>query len=150
MIVFFFKQKTAYEIGTGDWSSDVCSSDLRDKWIFNPTLGEKPVYIVHLCVLIPGQTREIYIYMYIYIYILYIYIYYFLRPPAITAATSHKYLFLLSGFARVENAEFYHMGQEGYSINSEDPRRSEEHTSELQSPVPISYAVFFLQKKKHQ
>ena len=24
---FFFKQKTAYEIGTGDWSSDVCSSD---------------------------------------------------------------------------------------------------------------------------
>ena len=23
---FFFKQKTAYEIGTGDWSSDVCSS----------------------------------------------------------------------------------------------------------------------------
>ena len=27
---FFFKQKTAYEIGTGDWSSDVCSSDLAD------------------------------------------------------------------------------------------------------------------------
>ena len=24
----FFKQKTAYEGGTGDWSSDVCSSDL--------------------------------------------------------------------------------------------------------------------------
>jgi len=23
------KQKTAYEIGTGDWSSDLCSSDLR-------------------------------------------------------------------------------------------------------------------------
>ena len=27
-LFFFFKQKTAYEIGTGDWSSDVCSSDL--------------------------------------------------------------------------------------------------------------------------
>ena len=27
--IFFFKQKTAYEIGTGDWSSDVCSSDLN-------------------------------------------------------------------------------------------------------------------------
>src|ERR1051325_6430499 len=25
---FFFKQKTAYEITYGDWSSDVCSSDL--------------------------------------------------------------------------------------------------------------------------
>ena len=26
--VFFFKQKTAYELKEGDWSSDVCSSDL--------------------------------------------------------------------------------------------------------------------------
>ena len=25
---FFFKQKTAYEVLTCDWSSDVCSSDL--------------------------------------------------------------------------------------------------------------------------
>src|SRR3546814_11207668 len=25
---FFFKQKTAYEMRTSDWSSDVCSSDL--------------------------------------------------------------------------------------------------------------------------
>ena len=28
---FFFKQKTAYEIIAGDWSSDVCSSDLFDE-----------------------------------------------------------------------------------------------------------------------
>src|SRR6059036_3198659 len=27
-VFFFFKQKTAYEITYGDWSSDVCSSDL--------------------------------------------------------------------------------------------------------------------------
>src|SRR3546814_8041896 len=26
--VFFFKQKTAYELRSSDWSSDVCSSDL--------------------------------------------------------------------------------------------------------------------------
>src|SRR3546814_3748141 len=26
---FFFKQKTAYEMHISDWSSDVCSSDLR-------------------------------------------------------------------------------------------------------------------------
>src|SRR3546814_9915446 len=26
---FFFKQKTAYEMRTSDWSSDVCSSDLQ-------------------------------------------------------------------------------------------------------------------------
>src|SRR3546814_12952511 len=29
MFVFFFKQKTAYEMRISDWSSDVCSSDLR-------------------------------------------------------------------------------------------------------------------------
>ena len=38
MVFFFFKQKTAYEIGTGDWSSDVCSSDLgremtKERWM---------------------------------------------------------------------------------------------------------------------
>src|SRR3546814_1111088 len=32
--VFFFKQKTAYEMRISDWSSDVCSSDLpvRGTW----------------------------------------------------------------------------------------------------------------------
>src|SRR3546814_13852184 len=28
MFLFFFKQKTAYELRISDWSSDVCSSDL--------------------------------------------------------------------------------------------------------------------------
>src|SRR3546814_9843564 len=28
-LVFFFKRKTAYEMRISDWSSDVCSSDLR-------------------------------------------------------------------------------------------------------------------------
>src|SRR3546814_8803218 len=30
LFVFFFKQKTAYEMRISDWSSDVCSSDLLD------------------------------------------------------------------------------------------------------------------------
>src|SRR3546814_1759060 len=29
-LVFFFKQKTAYEMRISDWSSDVCSSDLAE------------------------------------------------------------------------------------------------------------------------
>src|SRR3546814_10368181 len=29
MVFFFFKQKTAYEMRISDWSSDVCSSDLK-------------------------------------------------------------------------------------------------------------------------
>src|SRR3546814_7227524 len=34
-VVFFFKQKTAYELRISDWSSDVCSSDL-------PSLSSSP------------------------------------------------------------------------------------------------------------
>src|SRR3546814_223688 len=30
-VVFFFKQKTAYEVRISDWSSDVCSSDLAEQ-----------------------------------------------------------------------------------------------------------------------
>src|SRR3546814_8267191 len=29
LFIFFFKLKTAYEVRISDWSSDVCSSDLR-------------------------------------------------------------------------------------------------------------------------
>ena len=36
--IFFFKQKTAYEIKECDWSSDVCSSDLCYRY-YHPTLG---------------------------------------------------------------------------------------------------------------
>src|SRR3546814_15876794 len=32
-VVFFFKQKTAYEMRISDWSSDVCSSDLRRRGV---------------------------------------------------------------------------------------------------------------------
>src|SRR3546814_7787427 len=36
---FFFKQKTAYERRISDWSSDVCSSDLRQRDL--PMQGEE-------------------------------------------------------------------------------------------------------------
>src|SRR3546814_19048516 len=31
-MIFFVKQKTAYELRISDWSSDVCSSDLPAPW----------------------------------------------------------------------------------------------------------------------
>ena len=40
-VFFFFKQKTAYEIKECDWSSDVCSSDLKPK-IVDETLVQMP------------------------------------------------------------------------------------------------------------
>src|SRR3546814_7626029 len=33
-LVFFFKQKTAYEMRISDWSSDVCSSDLVALFVY--------------------------------------------------------------------------------------------------------------------
>src|SRR3546814_6642197 len=35
LIFFFFKQKTAYEMRISDWSSDVCSSDLKAKKVIS-------------------------------------------------------------------------------------------------------------------
>src|SRR3546814_2095128 len=38
MFVFFFKQKTAYEMRISDWSSDVCSSDLTGRGGAHPSV----------------------------------------------------------------------------------------------------------------
>src|SRR3546814_5269966 len=45
---FFFKQKTAYEMRISDWSSDVCSSDLR---------SSRPLIRVN-CAAIPRELFE--------------------------------------------------------------------------------------------
>src|SRR3546814_4732515 len=47
VVIFFFKQKTAYEMRISDWSSDVCSSDLP-KWA---------VEIVGVGLAVSGQDR---------------------------------------------------------------------------------------------
>src|SRR3546814_10784661 len=47
MFVFFFKQKTAYEVRISDWSSDVCSSDL---WLsaHGDRVGTKVTFKKHI------------------------------------------------------------------------------------------------------
>src|SRR3546814_9939985 len=45
-------------------------------------------------------------------------------------------------------AGHHHQDQEGDDLGGGQPVRSEEHTSELQSLMRISYAVFCLKKKK--
>src|SRR3546814_5842793 len=42
VFVFFFKQKTAYEMRISDWSSDVCSSDLDARMRRLPTMPTGP------------------------------------------------------------------------------------------------------------
>src|SRR3546814_1005679 len=40
IFIFFFKQKTAYEMRISDWSSDVCSSDLLKSRIKVESMSE--------------------------------------------------------------------------------------------------------------
>src|SRR3546814_8948673 len=73
ILFFFFKQKTAYEMRISDWSSDVCSSDLKDQWtgaIDKRDLGriglERAVYLtgpagtitVHSCRTLHGSATN--------------------------------------------------------------------------------------------
>src|SRR3546814_6263931 len=43
VVVFFFKQKTAYGMRISDWSSDVCSSDLTDLVNADARTGESGI-----------------------------------------------------------------------------------------------------------
>src|SRR6059036_4036126 len=52
-LFFFFKQKTAYDITYGDWSSDVCSSDLPP-----PSLPAAPAPQVHGARRVRGAVRR--------------------------------------------------------------------------------------------
>src|SRR3546814_17083740 len=57
MLFFVFKQKTAYEMRISDWSSDVCSSDLRGgprRWVatwlshWTPRAPGRPMMVMRL------------------------------------------------------------------------------------------------------
>src|SRR3546814_9278847 len=123
--IFFFKQKTAYEMRISDWSSDVCSSDLLDRHLQTPAQHiENRGQIVH---------------------------------AGITAGGQHAMQALAGSFGGRSQAFKAHRGVDQVTQNDtgrrrltieEQRRRSEEHTSELQSLMRISYAVFCLKKKK--
>src|SRR3546814_19300879 len=51
--VFFFKQKTAYDMRSSDWSSDVCSSDLYESKYADVFKGDANWQAVQVP---PGQT----------------------------------------------------------------------------------------------
>src|SRR3546814_8683538 len=59
--VFFFKQKTAYEMRISDWSSDVCSSDLpmREDAIFLLASLTKPIVTAAIMRLVEQHRIEL-------------------------------------------------------------------------------------------
>src|SRR3546814_7624527 len=115
MCLFFFKQKTAYEMRISDWSSDVCSSDLTGKTVLLQNIAK-----------------------------------------AITDNHPEVYLLVLLIDERPEEVTDMQRSVKGEVISStsDEPAsrhvqvRSEEHTSELQSLMRISYDVFCLKQKK--
>src|SRR3546814_6768072 len=145
---FFFKQKTAYEMRISDWSSDVCSSDLRIKtralrgWATYGTGQDAPwTFTVH-GTLVDSANRN--------------------RDGAtplnrtdgqrvrIGGQATHRFALGDSNHrvtVAVEN-EFERFKASGMQRRTRETVRSEEHTSELQSLMRNSYAVFWLKKKK--
>src|SRR3546814_1095251 len=57
VVFFFFKQKTAYEMRISDWSSDVCSSDLRHRAMSN-TRDQYPGRVSFDRVPVPGVDPD--------------------------------------------------------------------------------------------
>src|SRR3546814_6069152 len=67
-------------------------------------------------------------------------------PPRIAAAPTNS---RLSTFSRKTSQAIASVARPSRLSSSETVERSEEHTSELQSLMRISYAVFCLKKKTH-
>src|SRR3546814_2838461 len=141
LVIFFFKQKTAYEMRISDWSSDVCSSDLLDEitaiadklWEHRERIGKD------------GRTVTLKIKFADFEQIT--------RSKTPGKAVDNRMMLtgiyeeLLDSIMPLERP----LRLIGLTIsNLIDPTRSEEHTSELQSLMRISYAVFCLKKKTNK
>src|SRR3546814_5915093 len=120
LVFFFFKQKTAYEMRISDWSSDVCSSDL---------------------LVVPG-------------YLVWCALAYALAGSWLSWRVGRPLVALnAERYAREADFRFalVHTNEAAESIGLyAGEQRSEEHTSELQSLMRISYAVFCLKKKNNK
>src|SRR3546814_7825495 len=105
-----------------DWSSDVCSSDL------DPPVDEAPTGVIEASCYRQVEGAGI------------------LNGTDDEEAAGELIDFLLSETvqADVPMSMFVYPVRSGVEL----PARSEEHTSELQSLMRISYAVFCLKKKK--
>src|SRR3546814_6396685 len=60
LFIFFFKQKTAYEMRISDWSSDVCSSDLTiDFRIQSEKPGKLNSFVNHISHVRPVGVHQV-------------------------------------------------------------------------------------------
>src|SRR3546814_2742224 len=142
-LFFFYKQKTAYELRISDWSSDVCSSDLPALPLAGiERTAHRELYPCAAADPAPlGRCID-------------------LRQQRAIETEHHRRLARLGPLPRLVGLgrdrlglRLGRPGNEGIGRRLIHRRlglavRSEEHTSELQSLMRISYAVFCLKKKK--
>src|SRR3546814_5038396 len=118
-IIFFFKHKTAYEMRISDWSSDVCSSDLFAP--INVKLVAEDMVISN-----PEWATQ---------------------DQFFTADRIEARIATFSLLTSNNRINWLHLINGKVNLEWEKGK-SEEHTSELQSLMRMSYAVFYLKKKK--
>src|SRR3546814_5604804 len=126
--VCFFKQKTAYEMRISDWSSDVCSSDLLGVVAVPRGTEDGSADLEGMGLPDPSPVVV------------------GGRPPMGGEVDAEAFSYLFDD--RVRLVLEGELGLEG--LRDAPGERSEEHTSELQSLMRISYAVFCLKKNKQQ
>src|SRR3546814_7147158 len=131
--IFFFKQKTAYEMRISDWSSDVCSSDLISTASASPAWIASAASLTKACGWSPPTTE-----------------YMQRAAPMSSSAASVR-----GGFSqrpkgwRVPGIES-RFERPTTTRSTSAAGRTEEHTSELQALMPTSYAAFSTTQHSHQ
>src|SRR3546814_8886939 len=146
--MFFFKEKTAYEMRISYWSSDVCSSDLVREAVLAEDLQDDVASALLLKDPAVGRTAE--------------------EPEPGTQCRAvgretvgdaaivepadqpvEMALAILGKLQRNRHVLAEHRLQRNVAITADQVEfRSEEHTSELQSLMRSTYAVFCWKKKK--
>src|SRR3546814_10484261 len=150
--LFFVKQKTAYEMRISDWSSDVCSSDLKavagDRLAGQTLAKGKHVVVIgggdtgSDCVGTSNRQGAASVTQFELMP----------QPPE----SENKPLVWPYWPLKLRTSSSHEEGCErDWAVTTKllkgsDGKRSEEHTSELQSLMRISYAVFCLKKKNIQ
>src|SRR3546814_10503548 len=149
-VFFFFKQKTAYEMRISDWSSDVCSSDLQQRHDAGDAKFDRFLQGVIHAIALRHTLRECQVERRLAIDV---------EPGSKCgggfALADVEQLRGIFAAAAVENekalagaqAQHLHQMPECGIGQAQCGARSEEHTSELQSLMRISHAVFCLKKK---
>src|SRR3546814_4959823 len=139
-VFFFFKQKTAYDMRISDWSSDVCSSDLAGADVDDGVGGVEGerLHQAQDVFLIAGPGHA-------------------LAPDLLHDLEPHRARLrrvvahgVLRQLPHFQRDLLLRPDGEIVALPPRLAARSEEHTSELQSLMRNSYAVFCLKKKKKQ